>query len=472
MFKPVPMTRFSVVVLERDERAVLRQLGRAGVMQLTRAVAGPETAPLAPRDRSADSARLNRCSQRLDHLRQALELPPPAAQPVEPGELSLVETEENLRRMEEQTSPPLKLRQRLLERTGELSGMGETMSDYRGLEIPLDRPDESSFLHFVTGTLPADHFEKLDVGDQVALLPLRERNGRQSLVAMTTRQNRAALEHALQQAGFQPETLPVAAGATTESLIQESQRELERVTTELKQANTELQKFAAECSPALDRMEQFVTVEQRLLAAEQNFPRTETTLLLTGWMPGDTALEWKQRILEITQGRCVTATAAPDEMEAAQVPVLLRHSRLLRPFELLVSAYGLPGYRELEPTFFVAISYLLMFGMMFGDAGDGFILAVGGLSALGLGRQKMWRDAGLLLLFGGLASMTFGVVYGSYFGIPALKKFAVWHDPAGRRSDAPDDHRDWNRHRDDQSRPDFECAQPVPARRRPWRLPR
>ena len=62
MFKPVAMTRLSVVVLERDERTVLRHLGRAGVIQLTRAVAGPETAPLAPRNCSADMTRLERLS--------------------------------------------------------------------------------------------------------------------------------------------------------------------------------------------------------------------------------------------------------------------------------------------------------------------------------------------------------------------------------------------------------------------------
>jgi len=85
MFKPVAMTRLSIVVLERDERTVLRQLGQAGVMQLTRAVAGPDTAPLAPRNRSADLARLERLSLRLGSLRQALELPAPAAETIEPA---------------------------------------------------------------------------------------------------------------------------------------------------------------------------------------------------------------------------------------------------------------------------------------------------------------------------------------------------------------------------------------------------
>jgi V/A-type H+-transporting ATPase subunit I len=316
-----------------------------------------------------------------------------------------------------------------MERAGELTVVGEQMSGYRGLEIPLDRPDESSFLHFVTGTLPAENLGKLEVGNNVALLPMPERNGRQLLVAMTTRQNRAALEHALQQAGFQPEILPVAVGATMETMTEQNRRELEQITAELKQVNTALQKIAEEFAPSLDRIEQLVNIEQRLCEAEQNFPRTEKAILLTGWIPGDTASEWELRLREITKGQCVIATAVPEKTDGEQIPVLLRHSRLLRPFEMLVSAYGLPNYRELEPTLFVAISYLLMFGMMFGDVGDGFILAAGGLFALCLGRKKMLRDAGLLLLFGGLSSVTFGVIYGSYFGIPALKKFALWHDP-------------------------------------------
>jgi V/A-type H+-transporting ATPase subunit I len=429
MFKPVAMTRLSVVVLERDERAVLQHLGRAGVIQLTRAVAGPETAPLAPRNRSADLARLERISARVGSLRQALELPAAAPEPADLAETSLDDAEKNLRQLEEQASAPLNRRQQLLARAGELAALNAQVSAYRELALPLDRPDESSFLHFVTGTLPAENFGQLAVGDRVALLPLPERNGRQLLVAMTTRQNRASLERALAQAGFQPEILPVAAGATTETLTEQNRHELERATAELQPVNAALQKFAAESAPALDRIEQLVSLERRLLEAEQNFPRTETALLLTGWIPSQVTPAWEQRLQEITQGRCALATAVPKKTDPDQIPVLLQHPRWLRPFELLVTAYGLPDYQELEPTLIVAISYLLMFGMMFGDVGHGFILAAGGLAAWGFGRKKWVREAGWLLWFGGLASMTFGAIYGSYFGIPALKGFALWHDP-------------------------------------------
>ena len=114
-------------------------------------------------------------------------------------------------------------RQRLIQRQKELAAIYERVSSYRGLEIPLDGLDQFSFLHFVTGSLPAQNLESLgkEVGDNVALLPLAQQRGQQSLFAITTRQGQPALERALQQAGFQREMLPVVEGATVDRLSEE-----------------------------------------------------------------------------------------------------------------------------------------------------------------------------------------------------------------------------------------------------------
>jgi V/A-type H+/Na+-transporting ATPase subunit I len=89
----------------------------------------------------------------------------------------------------------------------------------------------------------------------------------------------------------------------------------------------------------------------------------------------------------------------------------------------------LPGYRDVQPTLLVALTYMLMFGVMFGDVGHGLILTLGGLGALLWGRGEQIRDGGLLVMLAGTSSILFGVVYGSYFGIPALHGYALWGDP-------------------------------------------
>jgi len=52
-----------------------------------------------------------------------------------------------------------------------------------------------------------------------------------------------------------------------------------------------------------------------------------------------------------------------------------------------------------------------------------------GLLARKAGKSIKVRDAGLLLAFAGFSSMVSGAVYGSYFGIEHLQKYALWRDP-------------------------------------------
>jgi V/A-type H+/Na+-transporting ATPase subunit I len=430
MFRTVPMVRMQAVVLARDERSVLKGLGQLGAAQLTRMRSGSETPALTSVDYSGELTRYDRMKARVQELRQSLEILT-LTKESRPAKMALNQVEENLSLMEQKAGELLGHRQRLVQYRKELSAICEQVSSYRGFEIPLDGLDSFSFLHFVTGSLPEKNFEDLrkEVGENVVLIPVAQQKGRQSLFAITTSQNQSVLERSLQQALFQREMLPVVEGSTVDNLSEERERDKEQLARELEQLNGRLKAIAAEFAPSLNEIEELVDMEYKLLDASQKFPRTEGSVLITGWVPTSDMAALEERIGEITDNRYAIETTLPDHSTEEQVPVLLRHSRLLRPFEMLVSTYGLPNYRELEPTLFVALSYIVMFGMMFGDGGHGMVLAACGLVALLAGRSRNIQDIGVLLLFGGLSSTIFGVVYGSYFGIEELKKYALWHDP-------------------------------------------
>ena len=121
----------------------------------------------------------------------------------------------------------------------------------------------------------------------------------------------------------------------------------------------------------------------------------------------------------------------PGDVPEDEIPVLLRHSWLVRPFIALVSMYGLPTYYEVEPAIFVAFSYILMFGMMFGDAGNGLVVVLAGIGLLIKGRTQALKDAGLVILMMGLSGIAFGVYYGSYFGIEEWDGKPLGHSPVG-----------------------------------------
>lgn len=132
------------------------------------------------------------------------------------------------------------------------------------------------------------------------------------------------------------------------------------------------------------------------------------------------------RFLEETRGDKKLKVSVKDANEVEAVPpTKLRNPTLFRPFEFLVELYGLPAYGEMDPTLFVALTYNLMFGMMFGDVGQGLCLFVAGEA---LSRSKGIR-LGKIISSVGIFSAGFGLLYGSVFGFENVLK-PVWRRPA------------------------------------------
>ncbi len=97
-------------------------------------------------------------------------------------------------------------------------------------------------------------------------------------------------------------------------------------------------------------------------------------------------------------------------------PTKLKNGWFAKPFEMFVEMYGLPAYGELDPTPFVAFTYCLLFGIMFGDLGQGLLLVLGGWL------YWKWKKAniGRVINRVGIFSCIFGTLYGSVFGFEEL----------------------------------------------------
>jgi len=104
-------------------------------------------------------------------------------------------------------------------------------------------------------------------------------------------------------------------------------------------------------------------------------------------------------------------------------PTKMKNNWLFRPFEAIVKMYGVPSYNELDPTPFLSITYMFCFGFMFGDVGQGLVLAIAGFI---LGKRGV--ELGKVLFRLGLCSTFFGFMYGSIFGFENVIQ-SVWIRP-------------------------------------------
>lgn len=123
-------------------------------------------------------------------------------------------------------------------------------------------------------------------------------------------------------------------------------------------------------------------------------------------------------LLEKLTKKGAQAVEMPIDRKGASgdVPTLLKNNALARPFEMFVKMYGLPRYSGLDPTPYVAFTYCLMYGIMFGDLGQGLVISLLGFI---LSRVSKNGLAPIMMRIG-LFSAAFGTLYGSVFGIETI----------------------------------------------------
>lgn len=114
-------------------------------------------------------------------------------------------------------------------------------------------------------------------------------------------------------------------------------------------------------------------------------------------------------------------------------PTLFTATPVRRSFRPLVTTYGVTPYADVDPTPFAAVSFVVMFGIMFGDIGHGLVLAAIGLVVrrAGAGPLRPFRSFWPFLVASGLVAAVFGVLYGEAFGPTGLVP-TLWLRPVDR----------------------------------------
>lgn len=130
---------------------------------------------------------------------------------------------------------------------------------------------------------------------------------------------------------------------------------------------------------------------------------------LSGWV-GVSDVDRLKSILRPYDG--LTVDFHDPEDYQGKPPTKLKNAKFFRPFEMLLKMYGTPDYDELDPTLFFGLTYMVLFGAMFGDVGQGLIFLFGGLFLTNVKKLPF----GALITRLGISSIVFGFLYGSFFG--------------------------------------------------------
>lgn len=163
----------------------------------------------------------------------------------------------------------------------------------------------------------------------------------------------------------------------------------------------------------IDELNRIYSISKHLSSVyvmQKYIVRAGDKLIVHGFVLKNREQEFKQTFENI-QGVTVDLLPATSDMRL-EPPTKLKNSWFAIPFRMFVEMYGVPKYTDVDPTLLVAISYTLLFGIMFGDLGQGIILSLVGLIA----EKKFKMQLGGVGVRLGISSAIFGLFFGSVFG--------------------------------------------------------
>ena len=288
----------------------------------------------------------------------------------------------------------------------------EQFEHFLGLDIDMDAILSCETIKVRFGRLPRDSFEKLkmyNANPYVLFFPGVSDASYYWGVYFAPIDLSPEVDRIFSSLYFERLRIPAAVGKP-EEIVAHLREEKQQVAQELASLDRQIQDIWAEerdeCLRVYTQLKQF----HYYYSARRFAARYNDKFILTGWISSRD--ERKFRIaLDGVDGIEYTIERAVNDAHHTP-PVKLQNAGAFRPFEFFVDMYGLPRYTEIDPTAFVAITYTLLFGIMFGDLGQGLVVSIVG--------WLMWKlkkmAIGKILVPCGISSAIFGLVYGSVFG--------------------------------------------------------
>jgi V/A-type H+-transporting ATPase subunit I len=250
------------------------------------------------------------------------------------------------------------------------------------------------------------------------------------VLLLTLKRNAASIAEIRKRHGWEDIDLP-AAEEIPEGVQSAGVREkLDAAREQQERIGEQVEEVVAGRREELDRAWGDLRHAELVLDVRSYFEHTDRTVIFSGWVPDEHVARVDEAVRRVSGGRCYLTWHAGrevEEQEQVRVPVRLKNPKILKPFQMLVENYGTPAYGSVDPTILVAVAYLVMFGLMFADAGHGAVLLLAGILGLRSPRvQGRTRELFGLLVWCAGSAITFGVLFGAYFGMQWLPP--LWFD--------------------------------------------
>lgn len=282
------------------------------------------------------------------------------------------------------------------------------------LSVDLDLLRDLRHLSFRFGHMPLDSYvsfrEVLERREDCFFIPTQTEDRVVYGCCFAARQNEDTVDDLLSSMHFVPVSLSDSLDGTAAQVIDALTTQAEDDEQLAAGLQAEEEALVRAEGGRLLSLRAWLCRENQVLDMRRFGARTRDTFYIMGWVP-EKELPCFMDTVEAFGGlECMADDGDDTELTP---PTKLKNGILGRVFEPFLRMYGLPNYKEYDPSTFMAVTYCLFFGIMFGDVGQGALLILFGYLFMWK-VKKLWL--GRIVACCGVGSILFGFVYGSVFG--------------------------------------------------------
>ncbi len=237
------------------------------------------------------------------------------------------------------------------------------------------------------------------------------------VVVFTDKNNEKDVLTVLRNYGFEKKDLSRLENVESfEKSRKEAEKNIESFEKEISEIDKSLLEIGENYGGYLKEEKENLETELEKNEAPIKFSTTDTSFIGEGWTPTAKVDELEEALSDINGGSILFEAEKEEKEGGNSAPVDYKHNALTERFEPLLEMYSPPKYVEIDPTFILALTFPVFYGLMLSDFGYG-LLTFGVFAAL---RVKMsdFRNMLDMMLLASVSTMFFGLLGGSAFGVP------------------------------------------------------
>lgn len=287
------------------------------------------------------------------------------------------------------------------------------LEKFDGIGVNLRDAFSSEFVKVRFGRIPIDGYEKLasyKSNPYVLFFPCSSDDSYYWGMYLAPVDETREVDRIFASLFFERLRIPEATGTPHEAVAYLTE-EIAKCEEEIKAHHTAADEYFASNRLQSMQVYTFIKTEYNAFEMRRFASRYNDSFMLVGWIPAYSKKDFEKCIGSV-EGIEVEITRPKQKGGRLRPPTKLSNLKIFRPFEYYVEMYGTPNYNEMDPTVFVAVTYCLLFGIMFADLGQGIVLAIVGFLMYRFKKMAV----GKILIPCGISGALFGVVFGSVFG--------------------------------------------------------